>query len=292
MGKRKIKPMKEISADESKDDKGTAVDGSDGKSGSKGARKLRHPPFPPVGEPSGSDKASAYPTYLDDARQTSRPKAAGIIMIVVALIIFFNAFVSLTFDIDKRWDNELFSSLNRSGKISVEGTVYGENNEPLENVTVMLKDAGMKTITDKDGKYIFMDAPFGKQRMIVSKFNYTIVDHRVFIEGPFDKPNQDVIIKIDFYLEPGNGTMITGNYSSSTISLVKSVYRTCGILSIIAGTLIIPFAILSIKRRKFSLVAVGCIIGIIFGLQLLYIATILSIIALVLAYLSRNEYRK
>ncbi len=220
-----------------------------------------------------TEKEESFETPIHPlVRQKPSPKPliAGALLIVVFLLgVAMGAFMLLS-------ENE---ALRGTGMY--EGMVVDGQKEPLPDVAIYLVDDGMKKMaeTDEKGYFIISNLSAGKHRIILKKEGYVTKNVTIGV-FPFKS-----FIKERFTLQKGNGTENKKALSAWFFDILPIFASAIIILSI-------PPLIGSIFcfMRKYEIVA---IIGAIFGIFSMgfFIGTVLSIIALVLILLSREEFR-
>jgi len=275
---RKIKPMSEVGTDE--------------------AGQLPPPP-PPPGQQAPypgmqQPPPGIYPPYgYLQPPQTSKPKIAGILMIVSALVIIAYSGYLMTLDSDDLADAmELSLSSSAAAEVDVSGTVYNQNSTPIQNVklTINLEDSIISDTTDADGKFTLRDVPTGRHIIIISADNYTTINHKMYVEQKEYRNYEDY--DLSFEMQEGTGAVDTGDYDSEFVQMIGMVLMICASLMIVFSILIIVAAVFVIKRKMYMFGIAGCVIGIIFGFNAFFIGTILCIIALVLIIKSKGEFQK
>ena len=273
---RKIKPMDEVSSD-----------------GTGGETPRSHlpppppggmPPYPPMGYP---------PSGMPAPPPTNKPKIAGILLIISALIIIGSSFIYFTMD-DDDFSEMMETSLSSQpeDKVDVSGTVFDENNTPMAgvNLRVALIDKTINTTTDEDGTFTLKAVPTGKQIIVISKEDYRPINHRIFVETPEYRNNEDY--DLTFEMEKGEGVVQSGEYKSEFSGLLGTIFLVCAVLMIVFAVLMIVSGVMVTKRRFRGLGLFACVIGIIFGLSAFYVGTALCIIALYLLIKSKHEFNK
>jgi hypothetical protein len=283
MAKRKIRPMDEIRETEAA---GTEAERLERLRSGKGARKITLPP--PAEEYEERPSYEPYQPGEPEVPRTNNLKIAGILLIVTALLCLIPAFELLTIEQDIVMD----SYLEEADPPTIFGRVTTENLTAIENAEVRILGTGLNTTTDFDGLFEITEVPPGKHIIIVSKDGFNSIEHKIYLDGLIMGVMGKEEVELDFELTPGSGVETSGNYESEAFKTLESGLRGCGVAYIIAFVIILVGAVFSIKRKKFAIVILACIFGILFGLGAFYIGTILSIAAIVLVYKARKEFSK
>ena len=273
---RKIKPMGEVSRDETG-----------------GETPRSHPPPPPPGGIAPYPPMGYPPPGMPAPPPSNKPKIAGILLIISALIIIGYSVFLFTLD-DDDYSEMMEASLSSQpeDEVDVAGTVYDENNTPMAgvNLRVALIDKNINTTTGEDGTFTLKEVPTGKQIIVISKDDYKTINHRIFVETSEYRNNEDYDLSFD--MEEGEGVVQSGEYKSEFSGLLGTIFFFCSVVMIIFAVLMIASGVLITKRRFRPLGLFACVIGIIFGLSAFYIGTVLSIIALYLLIKSKHEFQR
>jgi hypothetical protein len=197
--------------------------------------------------------------------RSNKPLIAVLLLVCVFSIglstaVFSDVFIGTTFN--------TASAMGLKGNINV--YVTDQSNLSLENVNVVLSD---KTFESRgNGTYILENATLGLQTIQITKQGYNKQEIELLVTPFF---SSDVNIKMQ------QGT--TEN------EIIK--FNTLGCLSIVI--IFSVFAILAViacvKRQHFDLAVVGSFLAI-FSFGFFLIGSILSIIAFVLIFYSRDEF--
>jgi hypothetical protein len=290
MAKGKIKPMRDVAEDEFAQGVQSDDFSKDTSRSRRGAQKIPEEQISERGRDYTSQEMG--PDFGRTKPSTNLPKIAGIILIIVAIATLISAYMLLTTNIDEfadQVDPSLSSYVNQDETVTIEGRVVGENGAPLENVTISINHTNFVTSTDSQGEFVLNDVPIGNAIIVVEKENYTTIEHKINIEGASTSTTGSSRVDLDFKLKQGSGVEQTGSYRGSIHDLLEVTLQVCGAVMIIGAIIVIAAAISALQRKRFYLVALGCIFGLLVGLSLI-VGTILSVIALVLAYISRKEF--
>jgi hypothetical protein len=284
MGARKIRPMDDVS--EETFEPGKTDSKSRGERGS--ARKVAEPPRGADPESFTGMPPPGFDPYAEPPRPPSKyPKYGAILLIIAALTLIFPAYTTLTMT----QDDYMEPLQDDTEKITVTGTVYTENFTGIDKARVWVI-AFDETQTDDEGDFRLSELPPGKITINVQKEGYKTIEHKIFLEGSImgiggsGNTNYD----LEFIMEPGNGTVQSGNHDSETYETLAPILQICGIGFIIAFIFMIIAAVFGMQRRRFAFVIIGCVAGIFFGLNALLIGTALSVIAIILFYKSKREF--
>jgi hypothetical protein len=250
------------------------------------ARKTAEPPR-------GADPGSftgmpppGFDPYAEPPRPPSKyPKYGAILLIIAALTLVFPAYASFTLT----QDTYMESTLDESQRITVTGTIFTENYTGIENASVWVVSHG-ETLTSDDGRFRLTELPPGKLTINIQKDGYKTIEHRIFLESALYGVGGDDKLDLEFIMTPGNGTVQSGNFDSETFKTLGPILKICGVGYIIAFILMIIAAVFGMQRRRFAFVIIGCVAGIFFGLNALFIGTVLSIIAVILFYKAKREF--
>lgn len=196
--------------------------------------------------------------------RTDKPQIVFIILICVFAIGLTTAIFSETF-IESSMDAA--SAVGLTG--SVEVKVTNETNSPIRDVSVSILNKN--ALTDQKGRCKFNNIEPGLHEIIISKNNYEKIKKEILV-NPFSTSSQDIDMNI------GSGTK-------------EERFRTeaCSIIIIIFSIFALLAAIVTYKRCHLDVAIVGSLIGIL-TIGFFMVGSILSIIALVLILMSRDEF--
>jgi hypothetical protein len=242
--------------------------------------------------------------YHDDSRHhpeppyrrvksSSKPTIAGILLLIAGIlgIIFagFAGFIGVLMG-----DMESFIKLTGSDdNTEISGEVIYESGIPVEDVNISILGTTIFTNTDENGKFSLENVPVGKQRIKVEKENYNTIIYKTFIFPTgeewwagleSDEENRDNYY--EFVLEPGDRELEKGSYPP--FEVLSSVAYVCAIVFAITSVFAIIGGYFALKRSNFSMAIIGAILGI-FSLGFV-IGSIFAIIAIVLLFLSKDEF--
>ncbi|MEW6070470.1 MAG: carboxypeptidase-like regulatory domain-containing protein, partial [Candidatus Thermoplasmatota archaeon] len=144
----------------------------------------------------------------------------------------------------------------------------------VANATVEILD--LSTKTNSTGYYRLDSVNCGVHRIKISKEGNNTVIAKIFVlPGSHE----------DFSLTPGNSTM----EEDRTEELFALIYA-CATIQIIFLVFILAGGVFAIKRKHFGVCVVGSVVGILS--MFVVIGAILSITALILIALSKDEFEK
>lgn len=203
---------------------------------------------------------------------SSKPMIAGILLIIVFVLgiatgILFNDIIEEGIE-------------NMGGTGTFKGIVRDENGY-LPDVTVALVNyPTINDTTDENGKFLLKKVPTGYQKINLSKENYTTLTVRILV-----LPGTGAI-KEKIVMEKGSGNSTINSDFVKMFDMVTGVI--CPIIFVIFGVFALLGGILSIQRKHFAVAIIGSVFGILsFGF---FIGSILSIAALILILLSKEEF--
>ncbi len=204
---------------------------------------------------------------------SSKPAIAGIFLIIVFLLgIIMGALLLLS-------ENEMLK-----GNGIYEGMVTDEEHNAIEGAEIYLIDEGVKikvTETGGDGYFSIKNLSAGKHRILLEKNGY--ISKNVSI-GVF--PTTKSIFRERFIMKKGEGMERERSITAFVIDFLPMLSLAIIIVSIPA----LIGGVFCFMRRYELIAIIGAIFGI-FSIGFL-IGSILSIVALVLILISREEFRK
>jgi hypothetical protein len=273
---RKIKPMDEVEIGDEGDDSAPSYPLPPPPGGM--------PPYPQSGYP---------PPGMPAPPPTRKPVIAGILLIVAALIMIGYSAYQLTLDEDD-YSEVVNTSLSTTttANVDISGTVVDSNNTPMAGVDlrIVFDRKNINTTTDEAGEFTLKSVPTGKQIIVISKANYSTINHKIFVETSEYRNYEDY--DLIFEMEEGQGVVQSGDYKSQLAGTLTAIMRICALIAIIVSVLMIVAGYFVRKRQKRVLGMIACVMGIIFGLGAIYIPTVLSIIALYMIIKSKYEFQK
>ena len=195
---------------------------------------------------------------------TSKPVIAAILLATVFALGMTTAAFSETF---VETSLEVLSNTGMTG--TVEFYVIDQSNETLENVEIIID--GISGTTNESGIYIFENVTLGIQNVEISLSEYKTQIHEILVVPVVGSYNKVT-------MEEGTGEDHTAFdiLGCSIILAILSVFALLGSLS-------------CLRRRNLDLAVAGSVIGIfVFGFFM--IGSLLSIIALIMIIMSREEF--
>jgi hypothetical protein len=268
---------------------------ADGKKPAGGSISAMPPPSPPPGGvPMG------YPVFTEPPRPpTKYPQIAGVLLIITALILVGYSYVLFMTDAEDYAEETTRSFQfysDSDGTVTLTGVVTDVDDEPIEGVFINVVHPDqletrhrLNATTDSNGTYEIEKVPTGKKLVTVSGENYTTIRHKIFVEADIENSRDE--IELSFIMEKGTGVTNTGSYKSEIFDFINAFLTVCGSLFLIAAVMALIGAVFSFLRKRYYVVIIGCIFGILFGLSLI-IGTILSIIAFYMIVKSKAEFKK
>jgi hypothetical protein len=197
--------------------------------------------------------------------KTNRPMIAALILICVFAIglntaLFSNIFVESSLDIA--------SGIGITGTVRI--TVVDSINNSVNEASINID--GIYGTTDAKGVFLIKEMPLGVKNLEVSYPGNKTFKREILVT-PLINYEDNIILKQG----EGNEELIEFNSSSCTlIILIFSIFALLG-------------AIFCLKRQNYDVAIVGSIIGI-FSFGFLFIGSVLSLIAFVIIYKSKDEF--
>ncbi|MDI6916387.1 MAG: carboxypeptidase-like regulatory domain-containing protein [Thermoplasmatales archaeon] len=211
-------------------------------------------------------QTGTIPPLPAEKKRSNRPAIAGVLLITASILGFMmGGFIGFV--------PGMVDEISTGQTVTVYGTVTDENGNGMGNATVTVLGLGLSSNTSSDGSYRIENVPAGVQRIKAEKDNNSLTIKTFVYEGTN---------KVDFTLKPGS-------HEQDIMSEVNNVLYVCSIVIFILSFFTLLGGIFALKRRHFGIAVIGAIMGIP-ALGFL-IGSILSIIALILIVLSRNEFR-
>jgi hypothetical protein len=216
------------------------------------------------------------PPLMHQKPRTSKPQIAGALLIIVFIL---GAIMGGLLGFGSGMIDEAIDNVGGTGEFK---GVVKDANGSLPNVTVSLvNDPNISDTTDEDGKFS-LEVPTGYQKINLSKENYTTLIVRILV-----LPGMEAI-KEKFVMEEGSGNKSIDSESVKIFEEVKDMLPIFSAIFIAFAIIALFGGIFSIHRKYFAIAIVGSIFGILsFGF---FIGTILSVAALILILLSKEEF--
>lgn len=220
---------------------------------------------------------------------SSKPKIVGALLLIVGVLglIFASMMFFGGWFVGNMGEGVAVFGMEDNADIS--GRVTLANGTPVENVTISIEGEPLTTQTDADGNYILYNVPTGNQKIRIEKEGYDTIIYKAFIEPGNnedwgrDKHHNN---EYDFTLRPGNSIVEQGSYPP--FQWIAGMIYICAVIVIILSIIAIIGATYAFKRTHFTFVLIASIVGIFtFGF---FIGSLLSIIAIFILILARNEF--
>lgn len=138
--------------------------------------------------------------------------------------------------------------LDFGGTLTLHGKVVADDGSNLSGVTVTIIGTNLSSISDENGNYTIRNAPNGIWRIKASLTGYNDEIHKVLIHSELEFTDT-----VNFKLKEGRGR--------KEFNDIWFFLSLC-ILMIMFSSFIIAGSYYSFKRRRFSVVLVGAILGI------------------------------
>lgn len=136
--------------------------------------------------------------------------------------------------------------LDFGGTLTIKGEVLTEDGDGLPGTTITIIGTDLSTITDAEGNYLIRNVPNGIWRIKASRAGYKEETHKVLLQRYFSDT-------VDFHMEQGSGSE-----ESNDLWFFFSL----AILMMMFSPFIVAGSFYSFKRKRFSVVLVGSILGI------------------------------
>ncbi len=226
--------------------------------------------------------------------KSSKPTIAGVLLILTGIIGFIFAagsgFIGSLFgNVD-----EFMELIGEDDTSSINGEVTYDSGIPVENANVSIVGTDLYTFTDETGKFLINNVPVGKQKIQILKEGYNTVIYKAFIypseESMLTGFEGDENKKANYYeieLTPGSQVIEEGEYPP--FEMLSVVCFVCAMIIAIFSLFAIIGGYFALTRKKFSIAIIGAILGI-FSIGFI-IGSILAIVAIVLLFISREEFR-
>ena len=198
--------------------------------------------------------------------RTNKPIIATIILVVIFSIgistaAFSEAFIESTFDI--------ISFGGGTGTVEIK--LSNQNNQSIENATIILD--GMIINKSSNGIYNKNNVELGIQDITIQKEGYNKIKTEIIII-PFIKSESK------FILQNNTGAVKKTEFDSFGCSLILGIFSLFSLFAIIT----------CIKREHLDVAIASCLLGA-FSFGFFFIGTILSIIAFIFIWKSRDEFK-
>lgn len=213
--------------------------------------------------------------------QLDKPKVAGLLLIVVFIIGVISAVAISMFQIHLL----SLSEFNNDEVCEVVGNVLDEEGKPLEDVSIAIHGTEYFTRTNSDGYFVITAVEEGDYEVEASLSGYVKVTKRVTINTNLPK-------QVNFILEKGTGSKTINERTTSHLEALRFMNYATAIAILILVSFAFVAGILAFFKKMYWFTIFGGLCGIVGGLfsMGIIITPILSIIALVLIFRSREEF--
>ncbi len=184
-----------------------------------------------------------YPNVARELLKQRESKKPAFIIIGVFLIITFALEFPIAGMLVYYGSSE---SLDFGDTLTIQGEVLAEDGNGLSGATITIIGTDLSTTSDTEGNYIIQDAPNGIWRIKASRAGYKEEIHKVLLQEGFSD-------EMDFNMERGSGSE-----ESNDLWFFFSL----AILMMMFSPFIVAGSFYSFKRKRFSVVLVGSILGI------------------------------
>jgi len=197
--------------------------------------------------------------------KTNKPKIAVIILVCVFALGLITAAYSDMF-IESSLD--VASSFGMTGTVEIH--VINQTNKSIENIQVKIE--GVNDIKKTgNGSYFAENIELGFREITITSSEYINLTQEILVI-PFFKSSHNIKMK--------KGAGYDKNYFDNT---------SCSIILMIFSVFALFGAVASLKREHFDVAIAGCIISI-FSFGFFMIGSILSVIAFVIVFKSKEEF--
>jgi hypothetical protein len=184
-----------------------------------------------------------YPNVARELLKQKESKKPVFIIIGVFLIITFALIFPIAGMLVYYGSSE---GLDFGDTLTIQGEVLAEDGNGLSGATITIIGTDLSAISDTEGNYIIHDAPNGIWRIKASRQGYKEKTHKVLLQSVFSD-------EVDFNMERGSG---------SEESNELWFFFSLAILMMMFSPFIVAGSFYSFKRKRFSVVLVGSILGI------------------------------
>lgn len=184
-----------------------------------------------------------YPHVARELIKQRESKKPGFIIIGAFLLITFVLVFPIAGMLIYYGSSE---GLDFGGTLTIEGEVLTEDGDGLPGATISIIDTDLSAISDAEGNYLIRNAPNGIWRIKTSRAGYKEETHKVLLQEGFSE-------RVDFHMEQGSGSE-----ESNDLWFFFSL----AILMMMFSPFIVAGSFYSFKRKRFSVVLVGSILGI------------------------------
>lgn len=206
------------------------------------------------------------PVYPLLKKKSGKPTIAGVLLIIASVLgIVMGGFIGFV--------PGMVDEISTGQTVTVYGSVVYEDGTGVNNATVTVLGTSLSSCTSSNGSYRIENVPAGVQRIKAEKDSDSLTIKTFVYEGTN---------RIDFKLKEGV-------HEQDIMSEVNTILYACSIVIVILSVFPLLGGLFAVKRKYFGIAAIGAVLGII--ATGFFVGSILSIIALILLTLSRNEFR-
>ncbi len=213
--------------------------------------------------------------------QLDKSKIAGLLLIVVFILGVISAIAISMFQIHLL----SLTEFKNDEVCDVVGTVLDEDGKPLEDVSIAIHGTEHFTRTNSDGYYVITAVEEGDYEVEATLSGYVSVTKRVTINTNLPK-------QVNFILEKGGGSKTINERTTSHLEALRFMNYATAIAILILVSFALLAGILAFFKKMYWFTIFGGLCGIIGGLFSIgiIIAPILSVVALVLIFQSREDF--
>jgi len=251
-------------------------------------------PFPPGSGPAPAPVTIYQPYYVNESsaspKRSSKPGVAGGLLITTGLISIIIGMIAMTVTVGLFGGSFPPGGMD-DGTGEVSGQVIFQNMTPAENVTITVTETGQLAVSNATGNYRIIGISSGTHQLKVEYPNYKTILQKVSVGRSMGMGPREAsgATHVDFQLTPGEGPITVGSGTTSDewgMEFARGILSVCSALWILLGILIVAGGYFSLQRRKYPLAVAAGVAGLLTPL------CILSMIALVVLFLSGDEFRK
>lgn len=217
--------------------------------------------------PSTTENESPIHPTIRKIKPSSKPMLAGALLLTVFLLGVVMGGVILTHE-----------NILSHGFGDYTAKVIDNDGHAIEGVVVTIEDENISVTSDENGEFFFENISAGKHVIDLKKEGYASIKAEIFVL-PIKYP-----IKSKFVMEKGEGTENEKGIILRAINALPIISTAIIIISFLP----LIGAIFCFMRKYFFMAIISSIIGI-FSIGF-FIGSILSIVALIILLLSRNEF--
>jgi len=207
----------------------------------------------------------------------------------VTFLFASNKSTEFNITFNEHLDQKLDEVGNKMGNIY--GTILDEDQKPVVNIDIVInimaqESQNITTTSDNTGKFSFIDVPIGIHEIVIFGEDYYITNIR------------NISLQVDSNMELPQIVLTELKSPIKITEDIASEYSYyCIVILIIFSVITLAGAISALQRKRYSLVFVGAILGMVPVLLPIVsirveicLASIFCVISLVLVVFSRNEF--